>query len=634
MYKKELRWKDEVIIKKPKDVHEWPGWNGGMDELDGSTVTLREDSFDDDTLYYKGYHFNKKWLHRILTEKELNTASLVIVHDFQTNKDFAFYNTADFLLKTGQILHDLTCVTTECNIYTISKAEVLGDFESFSKMIEFGGSVPSKYCEYYAVIDSIEEIERPDYGIAGPKGMPSTLVISSYDELDKPANRVHIPPSEDREIVILSFPGSSKQYAYVNMTSNVLSSGYINDFGWITSNDEVKTAKLAKIENTFPNFEEYLKVNRLNAFSQYINDYSCIYRIGSFEPCVFATLTEAKSSINKNEMSISNVISSKDLLRFKCSTIPSISGTLCSSHPESTLILPETKKESKMNFLSSLNINCGKVDDPNLTASLNGVAIKGLDGQFRAYDKSKDKIMNVTGLTLGNDYLYILPCALKDVKVGDVIVNADTFVTVVKVHNDGTFTVVDPKASEQKIAVPAQNIFGFNYVSKIVNLLDGMINPSDDNPFGINPFMFVLLDEAKSNNNSNLLLATMLMGQNGSMDINSMLPFLLMGKGDNNMLTMFAMMNMLKPQKKSERGQRAKSKVTTDDADKCTFTYDELKDVINKALTKRAKDKEVLDNASVPAPIEDDSKPEYLDDPGFVNYIPDGIVSYETNTAD
>ena len=346
-----------------------------------------------------------------------------------------------------------------------------------------------------------------------------------------------------------------------------------------------------------------------------------------------ATLTEDKHSINRNETLISNAMSSEDKLKLKWLTTPAISGTLCDSHPESTLILPETKKESKMNFLSSLNINCGKVSDPNLTASLNGVAIKGLDGQFRAYDKSKDKIMNVTGLTLGNDYLYILPCALKDVKVGDVIVNADTFVTVVKVHNDGTFTVVDPKASEQKIAVPAQNIFGFNYVSKIVNLLDGMINPSDDNPFGINPLMFVLLDETKSNNNSNLLLATMLMGQNGDMDTNSMLPFLLMGKGDNNMLTMFALMSMMKSQEKPKRGPRAKSKVIEDTTDTSNFSYDELCAAFDKILAERTKEK--LDNAPVPAPIEDDSKPEYLvDDSGFVNYVPDGIVSYETDSAD
>lgn len=616
MYKEELRWKDNVIIKKPKNIKEWPEWNGGMDELDGSTVTLRDDNFNGDTLYYKGYYFNKKWLHRIPDPKNYHRLENIIIQDCKTFKNFAVFNNIATLY-TGYILNNVTFVTPKGVVRTIPKAEVLGRLTCFSSLINYANRVPSKCPNYYAEIDSIEEIEKPDYGIKGPKGMPGVLEISDYEELDENSNNK--AASKNTQIIILSFPGSSKQYAYANVTGTLLSSGYINDFGWVTSSDELKDAERAKIENTFPSFEEYLKANRLNAFSQDISDYSCIYRIGSFEPCESLT-------VDKDE-----VVSDKVKSKWLC--ITDTSSVLCNSHPESAIIFPESKKESKMNFLSSLNINCGKVSDPNLTASLNGVAIKGLDGQFRAYDKSKDKIMNVTGLTLGNDYLYVLPCALKDVKVGDVIVNADTFVTVVKVHNDGTFTVVDPKASEQKIAVPAQNIFGFNYVSKIVNLLDGMINPSDDNPFGINPLMFVLFDETKSNNNSNLLLATMLMGQNGDMDIKSMLPFLLMGKGDNNMLAMFALMSMMKSQEKPKRGLRAKSKVIEDTTDTSNFSYDELRAAFDKILAERTKEK--LDNAPVPAPIEDDSKPEYLvDDSGFVNYVPDGIVSYETDSAD
>ena len=631
MYKKVLRRGHEVVIKKPKNIREWPGWNEGMDELDGSTVTFRDDDFNGDTLYYKGYYFNNRWLHCIPDPKNYHRLENIIIQDCKTFKNFAVFNDIATLC-TGYILNNVTFVTPKGVARTIPKAEVLGRFKCFSSLINYANRVPSVCPDYYAEIDSIEEIEKPDYDITGPKGMPAVLEISDYDELDKNIRERHVPVKRI-PMVVLSFPGSSKQYAYANVTGTLLSPGYINDFGWVTSNGELKSAKRAEIENTFPNFEEYLKANRLNAFSQDLSDYSCICRIGSFEPCVLATLTEDKHPINRDEMLISNAMSNEDKLKFKWSTTSTISGTLCSSYPESAIIFPETKKESKMNFLSSLNINCGKVSDPNLTASLNGVAIKGLDGQFRAYDKSKDKIMNVTGLTLGNDYLYILPCALKDVKVGDVIVNADTFVTVVKVHNDGTFTVVDPKASEQKIAVPAQNVFGFNYVSKIVNLLDGMINPSDDNPFGINPLMFVLFDETKESENSNALFAAMLMGQNGNIDINSMLPFLLMGKGDNNMLTMFALMSMTKSREKPKQGLREKSKVIEDTTDTSNFSFEELCAAFNKFLAERAKEK--LDNAPVPAPIEDDSKPEYLvDDSGFVNYVPDGIVSYETDSAD
>lgn len=616
MYKRELRQGHKVVIKKPKNVLETPCWSADMDKYDGEVVTLHSATFSREDLFYCGYRFSSKWLHCIPDPKNYHRLEIIIIQDCKTFKNFAVFNNITTLCM-GYILNNVTFVTPKGVVRTIPKAEVLGRLTCFSSLINYANRVPSKCPDYYAEIDSIEEIKKPDYGIKGPKGMPGVLEISDYEELDENSNNESA--SKNTQIIVLSFPGSSKQYAYANVTDTLLSSGYINDFGWVTSSDELKDAERAKIENTFPNFEEYLKANRLNAFSQDLNDYSCIYRIGSFEPCESLT-------VDKDE-AVSDKAKSKWLY------LTNTSSVLCNPHPESAIIFPESKKESKMNFLSSLNINCGKVDDPNLTASLNGVAIKGLDGQFRAYDKSKDKIMNVTGLTLGNDYLYILPCALKDVKVGDVIVNADTFVTVVKVHNDGTFTVVDPKASEQKIAVPAQNIFGFNYVSKIVNLLDGMINPSDDNPFGINPLMFVLLDETKSNNNSNLLLATILMEQNGNMDINSMLPFLLMGKGDNNMLAMFALVSAMKSQEKPKRGLRAKSKVIENTTDTSNFSFDELCAAFDKILAERTKEK--LDNAPVPAPIEDDSKPKYLiDDSGFVNYVPDGIVSYETDSAD
>ena len=116
------------------------------------------------------------------------------------------------------------------------------------------------------------------------------------------------------------------------------------------------------------------------------------------------------------------------------------------------------------------------------------------------------------------------------------------------------------------------------------------------------------------------------------MDMNSMLPFLLMGNGDNNMLAMFALMSMMKSQEKPKRGPRAKSKVIEDTTDTSNFSYDELRAAFDKILAERTKEK--LDNAPVPAPIEDDSKPEYLDKCDSVSYVPEGVVSYETGSAD
>ena len=202
-----------------------------------------------------------------------------------------------------------------------------------------------------------------------------------------------------------------------------------------------------------------------------------------------------------------------------------------------------------MDLSKILNIDCGKVDSDDVAASIYGVAIKGLDGRFRAFDKSKGTIVDVTGTTFdSDDMLWIIPCALKDISVGDVIINAGNYVTVTKIHSDGTFSVVDPKASEQKIAIPAKNMFGFDFISKVFCMIDGFIKPSPDKPFGINPLMLIAL--ADKENMNDIMLFSMLGGQNID---SSRLPFLLMGRGDNsNIGSMIIMSQLLNNQKKDD----------------------------------------------------------------------------------
>ena len=59
---------DVVIVKKPKDVYEWPSWVDGMDVFDGTIQTLSDYKlweggevafrFEGDEDYYI---FNTKW---------------------------------------------------------------------------------------------------------------------------------------------------------------------------------------------------------------------------------------------------------------------------------------------------------------------------------------------------------------------------------------------------------------------------------------------------------------------------------------------------------------------------------------------------------------------------------------------
>lgn len=218
----------------------------------------------------------------------------------------------------------------------------------------------------------------------------------------------------------------------------------------------------------------------------------------------------------------------------------------------------EKEKESKMDFSKMLNIDFGKVPHTaELKPSIYGVAVLGFDNRYRAYDKINDKVMDVTGMTFDTDMLFKIPVAVSQVRVGDVIINASNYVTVTNVHPDGTFTVVDPKASEQKIAIPAKNMFGFDFVTKIMYPFENMVQPSDDNPFGLNPMTMMMLSDGADMDMSTILTLSMMNGNSGMMDQNMLIPLMLMGNGKSGnkdgLILAMAMMNQPHPTKKIKR---------------------------------------------------------------------------------
>lgn len=219
------------------------------------------------------------------------------------------------------------------------------------------------------------------------------------------------------------------------------------------------------------------------------------------------------------------------------------------------------EKESKMDFSKMMNIDFGKISTKELKPSIYGVAVLGSDNRYRAYDKANDKVMDVTGMTFDTDMLFKIPVAVSQVRIGDVIINAGNYVTVTNVHRDNTFTVVDPKASEQKIAIPAKNMFGFDFVTKVIYPLENMIQPNDTNPFGLNPMAMMLL-AGDSNMDTTTILAMSMMGSNSAMDQNMILPLMLMGNkngNSDNLVLAMMMMNQMPRQKKNNKNDVIKA---------------------------------------------------------------------------
>lgn len=196
------------------------------------------------------------------------------------------------------------------------------------------------------------------------------------------------------------------------------------------------------------------------------------------------------------------------------------------------------KKENK----EMMKFDFGPVNS-NVRMSMYGMAIKNANGTYVAYDVANKSIMDVDILNFeGADKLfYKMPVAVGAVRSGDIVVHMGKpmFVSAV-LTTDCRFKVLDIWSGEEKIIVPTRSPFGFEFMTKIVSLMD-FGNANKDNPFG-NMLPLLLLNDSNSKDNTALMMAMMcghtdmmknpmlmyaLMSKDGKM--NDMLPFMLMG---------------------------------------------------------------------------------------------------------
>jgi hypothetical protein len=211
-------------------------------------------------------------------------------------------------------------------------------------------------------------------------------------------------------------------------------------------------------------------------------------------------------------------------------------------------------KEKKGNDnMKGFNFDFGFCTNDNVKMSPYGLAIMNTAGTYVAYDAKSDSVVDVDCFNFnGGKYMFKMPVAIKDIKKGDVVIHnkVPMFVTDV---TDG-IKVVDIREGEKKEIMPATNMFGFNFVTKVVSIFDGMMNGMDaNNPFG-NMLPFFMMDGSKGDNDA-MLMFMMMQGQTGSVDMfsNPMMMYFMMKDGKNNdMLPLMMMMNMNKPVEKHE----------------------------------------------------------------------------------
>ena len=205
--------------------------------------------------------------------------------------------------------------------------------------------------------------------------------------------------------------------------------------------------------------------------------------------------------------------------------------------------------KGKGNNMKMFNFDFGPIKDNDaVRMSPYGIAVKNVNGTYQAYDKKNGEIMDVDIFNFKADNMFFkIPVAIDAIEAGDVIIFNRRPCFVFGFSEQGDVIAIDIAMGEKKTILPSKSPFNFNYITKIVSLVDNMFGgeaPSAENPFGnILPFMLMNEDNFSM---KDMLPMMMLMNGNASGTMDPMMLYFMMkaDKGDtDSMLPFLLMMN-------------------------------------------------------------------------------------------
>ena len=203
-------------------------------------------------------------------------------------------------------------------------------------------------------------------------------------------------------------------------------------------------------------------------------------------------------------------------------------------------------KNNNMVHLNNIfpNASFGPVSSDIACLSPKGIAIYSGD-RWQAYDKESGNIIDVTPLNFNaSNLIYNMPVSIDQIQVGDIIMHAKKPMFVLNIENNNgkvRLTAIDIINAEEKVICPIKSIFGFDFYTKVICLVDmaGGFKADEKNPFG-NLAPWLLLSGQKDNDMLPLLFLSgqgqkmdmnnpmFLMALCGNKDISNLLPFMLM----------------------------------------------------------------------------------------------------------
>lgn len=203
------------------------------------------------------------------------------------------------------------------------------------------------------------------------------------------------------------------------------------------------------------------------------------------------------------------------------------------------------KEKKSMNMFKGFEF--GKVDGNKVRMSMYGLAVRNQAGTWVSYDVNTGNVIDVDPFNMdGSQFMYKMPVALSQVNKGDMIIHNCKPVYVTGKDESGKLVVIDIFDGEEKMILPTKNMFGFNFATKVVSLMDmaGMSKPDAENPFG-NMWMLAMMGDGKDFDMKDFMMLNMMNGNVGA-QMNPMMMLMLMGdKGqDTNLMMAMAMSGM------------------------------------------------------------------------------------------
>lgn len=206
----------------------------------------------------------------------------------------------------------------------------------------------------------------------------------------------------------------------------------------------------------------------------------------------------------------------------------------------------EEENKNMFNLKGMFNgMEFGAVKGDMFKMSMYGVAFKNED-RYVAYDINNNEMIDVDVMNFDADGLIMqMPVAISAVKAGDIIMHQGK--PVIVKTSATALKVIEPATSEVKQILPIKNMFGFNFVTKVMPLIDfSTVGASSDNPFGNMMPLIAMSSMMDGEQDSMKTMLMMNMMNGGSMDMQSMMPLMLLGNKDNSsMLETIMMMNMM-----------------------------------------------------------------------------------------